>query len=59
MVMAAGGSKGIEIDFVEADATGVEGSAAVPRTGLRPILLLDAAAPSAPVASAAITVGAP
>ena len=29
-----------------------------PRTGLRPILLLDAATPSAPVASAAITVGA-
>ena len=42
-----------------ADATGVEGSAAVPRTGLRPILRLDAAAPSAPVASAAIVVGKP
>ncbi len=39
--------------FCGADATGVDGSAAVPRTGLRPVLLLDAAAPSTPVASSA------
>ena len=41
-----------------ADATGVNGCAAVPRIVLRPILLLDAAAPSTPVASSASTFGA-
>ena len=44
--------------FVGADATGVDGSAAVPRTGLRPVLILDAAALSTPVASSASHVGA-
>ena len=51
MGIAAEGLNGADI--------GVDGSAAVPRTGLRPILLLDAAAPFAPVASATIVVGAP
>ena len=40
------------------DDTGVDGSVAVLRTGLRPILLLDAAAPSTPASSAASDVGA-
>ena len=45
------------VRFVGADDTGVDGSAAVPRIGLRPILLLDAAAPSTPVSSAGSGVG--
>jgi len=40
-----------------ADDTGVEGSAHVPRTGLRPILLLDFAAPSTPASSSGSRVG--
>ena len=48
----AGGLKGLYLGSGEADATGVNGSAAVPRIGLRPILLLDAAAPFTPVATA-------
>jgi hypothetical protein len=42
---------------VVADATGVDGSAHVPRTGLRPVLRLDFAAPSTPMSSAAGGVG--
>ena len=37
--------------FVVADDAGVDGFAHVPRTGLRPILLLYFAAPSTPVPS--------
>ena len=43
--------------LVGAVATGVNGSAHVPRTGLCPVLLLYFAAPSTPVATAASLVG--
>jgi hypothetical protein len=43
--------------FVVADVTGVDGSAHVSRTGLRPILLLDFAGLSTPMTSAVGGVG--
>jgi hypothetical protein len=43
--------------FMVADDIGVDGSAHFPRSGLRPILLLDFAAPSTPMSSSAGSFG--
>ena len=43
--------------LVVAAETGVNGSAHVPRNGLRPLLLLYFAAPSTPISAAANSVG--
>ena len=43
--------------FAWADDTAADGSAHVPRSGLRPLLLLDFAAPSAAVSSATYRFG--
>ena len=47
------------LKFGYAEGSGVDGSVRVPRTGLRPILLLYLTAPSTPLPSAACCVGVP